>query len=177
MDFFFSFLGWVIRVIEPVWAATEPFFTWSGESALGLSVSNSVWKFPAIETVHILAMAIMFGGLLVLNLRLMGFGMVRQPLPLLAKTLMPFVNWGLILMLISGYMMFASEAAKCFVNDGFKIKMVSLFLILIFQYTFYLSLLKKDDAQRSKMVGSAAALLNFFLWFMVGAGGRAIGFV
>jgi hypothetical protein len=103
--------------------------------------------------------------------------MTRQPLPLLSKTLMPFVNWGLILMLISGYAMFASEAQKCFVNDGFKIKMVSLFLILIFQYTFYRSLLKKDDAERNRIIGGGAALLNFALWFMVGAGGRAIGFV
>lgn len=177
LAWFFSILGWVIEVTNPLWAKMEGLFTWVGESKLGLDISNSVWKFPAIETVHILAMAVMFGGLLVLNLRLLGFGMTRQPLPLLSKTLMPFVNWGLIIMLISGYGMFASEAAKCFVNDGFKIKMISLFLILIFQYTFYRSLLKKDDAQRNKMMSGGAALLNFFLWFMVGAGGRAIGFV
>jgi hypothetical protein len=178
MDFFFwSFLGWVLKVIQPVWNTFEGFFNWSANSWLGRTVADSVWKFPAIETVHILAMAIMFGGLLVLNLRLMGLGMTRQPLPLLSKTLMPFVNWGLILMLISGYAMFASEAQKCFVNDGFKIKMVSLFLILIFQYTFYRSLLKKDDAERNRIIGGGAALLNFALWFMVGAGGRAIGFV
>jgi hypothetical protein len=122
-------------------------------------------------------MAIMFGGLLVLNLRLMGFGMIRQPLPLLSKVLLPFINWGLILMLITGYGMFASQGSKYFTNDGFKIKMVSLFLVLVFQYTFYASLLKKDDAQRNKVVASSAALLNFFLWFMVGGAGRAIGFV
>jgi hypothetical protein len=103
--------------------------------------------------------------------------MIRQPLPLLSKVLLPFINWGLILMLITGYGMFASQGSKYFTNDGFKIKMVSLFLVLVFQYTFYASLLKKDDAQRNKVVASSAALLNFFLWFMVGGAGRAIGFV
>ena len=177
LAWFFSLLGWVIGAIEPLWAKLEPIFTWSGESWLGLSIADSVWKFPAIESVHILAMAVMFGGLLVLNLRLAGFGMLRQPLPVLAKTLMPFVNWGLIVMLLTGYGMFASQATKYFANDGFKIKMVFLFLILVFQYTYYAGLLKKDDAQRNRYAGGTAALLNFFLWFMVGAGGRAIGFV
>ena len=130
-----------------------------------------------METVHILAMAVMFGALLVLNLRLLGLGLKNQPLPLLTKTLWPFANWGLIIMLVSGYAMFASEALKCYANDGFKFKMASLFLIIVFQYTIYRWLIKQDDNQRSAVLGGIAALLNFGLWFCVGAGGRAIGFV
>jgi hypothetical protein len=160
-----------------LWDKTEPIFVWSGGTSLGTAISDTVWMFPAIETVHILAMAVMFGGLLVLNLRMLGLGMVRQPLPMLAGTLMPFVNWGVIIMLISGYMMFASEAMKAFANDGFKFKMLSLAAVLIFQYTIYRTTLKKDDAVRSKPIGWACAVVNFVLWFCVGAGGRAIGFV
>jgi hypothetical protein len=160
-----------------MWEASYPFFEWHNSSWLGQQISGSIWYFPAIETVHILAMAIMFGGLLVLNLRLLGLGMTRQPLPLLAKTLMPFVNWGVVIMLISGYAMFASEALKAFSNDGFKFKMACLAGILVWQYTFYASQIKKDDAQRSGLLGGIAAIVSFLLWFGVGAGGRAIGFV
>jgi putative copper export protein len=103
-----------------MWEASYPFFEWNNGSWLGQTISGSIWYFPAIETVHILAMCIMFGALLVLNLRLLGLGMKKQSLPLLAQTLMPFVNWGLVIMLISGYMMFSSEALKAFSNDGFK---------------------------------------------------------
>jgi hypothetical protein len=163
--------------MQPLWEKAEPFFVWNSTSALGNTISGTVWMFPAIETVHILAMAVMFGGLLVLNLRLLGLGMTRQPLPVLAGTLMPFVNWGVVLMLISGYMMFASEAMKSFANDGFKFKMMSLFTVLIFQYTLYRSMVHKDDAVRNKGLGAACALVSFVLWFFVGAGGRAIGFV
>jgi hypothetical protein len=55
--------------------------------------------------------------------------------------------------------------------------MACLATVLIFQSTIYRSLLKQDDAQRSMIVGGGAAVLNFLLWFGVGAGGRAIGFV
>ena len=160
-----------------MWEAAYPFFEWHNTSWLGQKISDSIWYFPAIETVHILAMCIMFGALLVLNLRLLGLGMTKQPLPLLAKTLMPFVNWGLVLMLISGYAMFTSEALKDFSNDGFKFKMACLAGILIWQYTVYGWLLRQDDAKRSKALGAVAAMVNFVLWFGVGAGGRAIGFV
>jgi uncharacterized membrane protein len=160
-----------------MWEASYPFFEWHNTSWLGTTISDSIWLFPFVETIHILAMAVMFGGLLVLNLRLLGLGMKKQPLPLLASTLMPFVNISLVIMLISGYAMFSSEAVKDFTNDGFKFKMASLALVLIFQYTLYRSLLKKDDAQRPAVLGGIAALVNFVLWFCVGAGGRAIGFV
>ena len=160
-----------------MWEASYPFFEWVGAGWLGSTISNSVWLFPAIETVHILAMAIMFGGLLILNLRLLGIGMTKQSLPMMAKTLMPFVNWGVVIMLLSGYAMFASEALKCFANDGFKFKMACLAGILVWQYTFYRSQIGMEDAQRSAVMGGLAAVVNFLLWFGVGAGGRAIGFV
>jgi hypothetical protein len=160
-----------------MWEATYPFFEWHTTSWVGNTISDSIWLFPAVETVHILAMAIMFGALLVLDLRLLGIGMTKQSLPMLAKTLMPFVNWGLIIMLISGYGMFASGALKYYSNDGFKFKMACLAAVIVFQYTIYRSLLKQEDGQRSSVIGGGAALLNFALWFGVGAGGRAIGFV
>src|SRR3954471_9858226 len=160
-----------------MWEASYPFFEWHTTTWLGTKISDSIWLFPFVETIHILAMSIMFGALLVLNLRLLGLGMTRQSLPGLAKTLMPFVNGGVVIMLLSGYAMFASGALKYYSNDGFKFKMACLAAVLIFQSTLYRSLLAKEDSQRSTALGGVAAVLNFLLWFGVGAGGRAIGFV
>ena len=160
-----------------MWEATLPFYQWHDGSWLGELISNSIWAFPFIETIHILAMAIMFGGMLVLNLKMMGLSMPRQSLPLLAKTLMPFVNWGMAFMLLSGYAMLTSGPMKYYANDGFKVKIVALLLTLIFQFTIYKGFVKKEDGQRSTAMGAGVALLNFFGWFMIGAAGRAIGFV
>lgn len=160
-----------------MWEAAYPFFEWHDQSWLGQWISGSIWLFPAIETIHILAMAIMFGGLMVINLRLLGLGMRKQPVALVAKQLMPYVNWGVIIMLLSGYCMFASEAIKCFSNDGFKFKMAALGTVLLFQYTLYYWLIHRDEANRNVLLGGVGAILSFLLWFCVGAGGRAIGFV
>ena len=160
-----------------MWQSFQPFFDWHTDSWLGNLVSGSTWLFPALETVHILAMAIMLAGIFILNMRLVGLGMNETPLPLLSKTLNPYINWGLILMILSGYGMFASEADKSFYNDGFKFKMASFGLVLIFQYTIYRSVTKRPDGERSFALGAMVALTSFVLWFCVSAGGRAIGFV
>lgn len=160
-----------------MWESFFPFFEWHYDSWVGLTVSDSVWLFPAIETIHILAMSIMFGGLLLINLRMLGLGMTQQPVRFLFKTLNPYINWGLVVMLISGYGMFASEAEKTYYNDGFKFKMASLLAVIILQYTLWRWIVTKEEDQRSPAMGAAVGVLNLFLWFCVGAGGRAIGFV
>jgi hypothetical protein len=160
-----------------MWESSYPFFAWHDQSWLGQTVSGSTWLFPAIETIHILAMAIMFGGLLVINLRLLGLGVRGQPVTSLATTLMPFVNWGLIVMLLSGYGMFCSEAIKCFTNDGFKFKMAALLAVVLFQVTIYKWMVGRSENERSAVAGAGVAAASFVLWFLVGAAGRAIGFV
>ena len=57
MDFVWSFIGWLLRIMQPLWEKAEPFFVWNSTSSLGTTISDTVWMFPAIETVHILAMA------------------------------------------------------------------------------------------------------------------------
>ncbi len=160
-----------------MWETFYPFFEWHYDSWLGTWISGSVWLFPAFETVHILAMAIMLAGIFVVNCRLIGICMRQFPMPLVAKTLNPYVNWGLTIMIISGYAMFASEAEKSYYNDGFKFKMASLGLVMLFQYTLYRSVTRRNDDERSFALSFLVAFTSSLLWLCVGVGGRAIGFV
>lgn len=159
-----------------MWQSFYPFFEWHDNCWLGTTISDSIWLFPAIETIHILAMTIMFGALMVINLRMLGLGMRHQSVAALGQTLMPYVNWGAGIMLLSGYALFCSEAVKCFSNDGFRFKMGALGLVLLFQYTLYRWVVKRSTG-RSGFLAASSAIASFLLWFCVGAGGRAIGFV
>jgi hypothetical protein len=160
-----------------MWQHFQPFFEWNDHTPWGKGIAATVWMFPVIETIHILALTIMFGALAIINLRLLGFGMKRQPVSLLARGLNPYVIWGMITMLVTGYFLFASEAMKCFSNDGFKFKMAFLFPAVVFQLTLYRWVTRQDEANRPRILGGFMAVLSFVLWFGVGVGGRAIGFV
>jgi len=119
----------------------------------------------------------MFGAIVIIDLRMLGLGMKKQPVATLAKNLEPYMTWGMLIMLATGYMLFQSEAMKCFVNDGFKFKMAVLFPAIIFQFTLFRWVTHKDEGKRPMLLGWLVALLSLTLWFGVGIGGRAIGFV
>ncbi len=63
-----------------------PFFQWCQDSALGLAIRESVWMFPIIEAVHLLALALIGGAVLVVDLRLAGLTLRRSRLRPLRET-------------------------------------------------------------------------------------------
>ena len=64
-----------------------PFFKWANSTSMSQVINDSSWLFPAIEGVHIAALALLFGAILVLNLRLMGLMMRDRSLPQLSREL------------------------------------------------------------------------------------------
>jgi hypothetical protein len=160
-----------------MWQALKPFFEWNDKAWAGQAISGTIWAFPVIETIHILALTMMFGAIVIIDLRMLGLGMKKQPVAVLAKNLEPYMTWGLLTMLATGYLLFQSEAMKCFVNDGFKFKMALLFPAILFQFTLFRWITHKDENSRPALLSGLVALLSLALWFGVGIGGRAIGFV
>ena len=165
-------------LVDPtMWESLKPFFEWSDHLWVGQAISGTTWAFPLIETIHILALTIMYGAMIVLDLRLLGMAMRKQSTALLARNLEPYMTWGLIVMLGSGFLLFTSEAMKCDVNEGFRFKMAVLVPAVLFQFTFFRWVIRKPEAQRSRPLGWLVSVASLTLWFGVGVGGRAIGFV
>jgi hypothetical protein len=78
-------------------------------------------------------------------------------------------------MLVSGFLLFSTEAVKMYGNWAFQLKMSFLLLALVFTLTIYRRVI---DAPRSSAgVRWAAALVSLLLWLGVGLGGRALGYV
>jgi hypothetical protein len=153
-----------------------PFFKWANNTWVGQTISDSIWLFPAIEGVHIVALALLFGAILVLNLRLMGVLMRNRSLPQLSRELEMWTLTSLIVILVSGAMLFASEAVKTFNSSPFRLKMVLLFAAIVFHYTISRRLMRKEETELSPVLGKVAGSIAIVLWMGVGFAGRAIGF-
>jgi hypothetical protein len=154
-----------------------PFFQWCDKTAIGVYIRDtSMWAFPIIETFHILALTVLFGTILIVDLRLLGMGMRRQAASLLARELGPWMYGSLALILPTGILLFLSEALKCYGNDGFRFKMVFLFAALVFHFTAF-RWATAADSRMSPGSRKIVALVSMALWLGVGIGGRAIGFV
>jgi len=148
------------------------FFEWCEATALGAAIRSSLWMFPVIESAHLLALAVIGGCILIVDLRLLGLAMRDQPVRQLARDVAPWLIGGLAVMITTGITLFLSEAIKCYYSPAFWTKMGALLPALIFTFTIRR---KAVDADR-RLWSRCAAVASLTLWSIVGAAGRWIGF-
>jgi hypothetical protein len=153
-----------------------PFFQWCYQTAIGEAIRDSTWVFPVIEACHLLGLGLTVGAVLVVDLRLLGVGLSRQPVAQLWAATKPWLLGSLTLMLASGIPLFLSEATKCYYSIPFWIKMTSLLLVLVFTFTVRRRVIGAGLPSDPPMLGRLTALISLSLWFGVAWGGRWIGF-
>jgi len=152
-----------------------PFVQWLGHSAIAQAIHNSSWLFPFIEIFHLLALALLGGTVIMVDLRFFGLVMTDKELPELARDVRPWLRLSLAVILTSGFFLFMSEAAKMYTNEAFRFKMLFLALALLFTFTIHARFTSSKSS--SSFSGKLVALTSMALWACVGLGGRAIGFV
>jgi hypothetical protein len=151
-----------------------PYFVWVQNLATGEAIRRSLWLFPAIESIHLLGLALIGGAVLMVDLRLLGWGLRDQSLRQVAEEARPWLLIGLCSNFITGPLLFTSEAVKCYYHTAFWVKMTSLVLALLFTFTVKRRLTMGD--QIDPRVGRIAGIVSIALWSGVGLGARWIGF-
>src|SRR5215470_20334073 len=112
-----------------------PFFQWCYQTPIGETIRNSTWLFPVIEAFHLLGLGLTAGAVLIVDLRLLGVGLRKQPVAQLWAATQPWLLGSVILLFVSGIPLFLSEAIKCLYSFPFWVKMTSLMLALVFTFT------------------------------------------
>ena len=153
-----------------------PVFEWLEDTAIGVVIRDSLWLFPVIEAVHLLALALLGGTILIVDLRLLGFGIRSQSSATLAKSLHPWLVGGLFTMVATGVPMFLSEAIKCYYSPPFWYKMSFFVVALLYTFTVRKRVAAADAAALGPVWGRLSALVSLGLWFCVGFSGRWIAF-
>jgi hypothetical protein len=141
-------------------------------SALGQTIRESTWLFPAIESTHLLALALLGGSVLILSLSVLGVGLKTSPAELY-KSAHRYMNGAVIMLLISGILLGISEPVKLYGRQAFWVKMISLIVALLITYLAFNPLVKRGASG----VGiRSVTALTLVAWLMVAMAGRWIGF-
>jgi hypothetical protein len=94
------------------------------DSGIAEAIRESDTLFPFIESVHVVAISLVVGSILVLDLRLLGFASVGRPVSRLANAILP-VTWGAFaIAATTGFLLFISNASKYLSNGYFDAKIV-----------------------------------------------------
>ena len=151
------------------------FAQWCEETTLGLAIRESTWAFAVIESVHLLALSVIGGTVLVVDLRLLGAGLTRHSVKSLATEVWRWQNLSLVVMILTGVLLYLSEATKCYYSTPFWVKMSTLIASIVFLYAVKKRIVFADQPA-GRGTAAIVALLSLSMWFVVGAAGRWIGF-
>ncbi|MEP7382528.1 MAG: DUF6644 family protein [Gemmatimonadota bacterium] len=152
-----------------------PWFEWAQSSWLGHAVHTSLWLFPVLESTHLLALSLLGGVLLVVDLRMLGIVLRDQPIATLARGVQPWLVRSLFLMAGTGVLLLISEAVKCYHIPSFWVKVTALPFALAFTFLVR-NPLALNDATVTGWRSRAVAAASIGLWFTVAMAGRWIGF-
>ncbi|HTB64881.1 MAG TPA: DUF6644 family protein [Steroidobacteraceae bacterium] len=156
-------------------ALTLAFCRWCNDSFFGHGIRDSAWLFPFVEVFHLLALGLLGGILVMINMSLFGVRFGSASTPELARELRPWMFGCIGVMLLSGFLLFSTEAVKMYGNWAFQLKMTLLLLALLYTLTIHRKVI---DSQRTAVgLRRLAAVISLLLWLGVGLGGRALGYV
>jgi len=140
---------------------------------IGVMYRESTYWFPLTEVVHLFGLTLLLGAVIAMNLRLLGVGQRRQPPERVVRVSEPLLWIGFWVAVVTGVLMFLSEATKCFYNPAFVVKMGLLIAAVILHLGLHRAAARRALAHPA--LAKAAATLSLTLWFGVGVAGRAIG--
>jgi hypothetical protein len=153
-----------------------PFIEWVAASPLSKAISTSTWAFAVIESIHLLALSVIGGAVLIVDLKLLGYGIRSQTLPEVARDAQKWFLGSWTVMIVTGLLLFWSEPQKLYYSTPFAVKMTCLLLGTIFALTVRRWVAMAGEDRVSPRVMKLVAIVSLGLWFGVGAGGRWIGF-
>jgi hypothetical protein len=150
----------------------EPVFQWISELALSRFIGESLWIYPLVQAIHLVFLAIFFGAVFVVDLRLLGAGFSRQPLAQIARDARPWMLGGLIGLVLTGIPQLMQNAMREYFAEFFWWKMYLLAAAIVFTFTIRR---KATQASTVPPYGKAVGLVSIVLWAGVAISARLIG--
>ena len=152
------------------------FCRWVQFSEPLVAMRSSPWLFPVIATIHLMGLAVIGGAVLLVDLRLLGLGLRRQPVSELARDAERWLVGGLLVMVSTGILLFMCFATKYYYLTFFWVKMVALFLVVVFTLSVRRRVTMADETRMNPVWSKVVAVVSLSLWTIVALGGRWIGF-
>lgn len=150
------------------------------ESAFGIAVQQNAVLFPWLESIHVIAITLVFGCIAIVDLRLFGLTAMQHAVSKLSSSLLPLTWLMFIIALVTGFAMFVSAAESYLNTTAFVIKMVLILLaginMIMFHSLVYGSIDEWNHSQKIPVAARLAGVFSLSIWLGVLIAGRFIGF-
>ena len=148
----------------------------------GLPLSEHIgftWWFPLLESIHVLAVALVVGSILMVDLRLLGVAARRYAASRVNRELIPWTWGAFCVAAVTGTGMFMTRASAYIENPAFETKLVLLLLaganMALFQFRTFRDIEGWDNAAVTPVSARVAGAVSLVLWAGVVLAGRWVG--
>src|SRR5881628_3048007 len=149
-------------------------------SNLATRIRDSLYLFPLIESFHVIGLTLVFGTIVIVDLRLLGIASTGRPFTRVTSGSMKRTWAAFVLAATTGLLMFITNADVYYHNFFFRTKMVLLALaginMLMFELTSGRTVHRWHKDAAAPPAGRAAAVVSLVLWITIIFMGRWIGF-
>ncbi|MEE2638160.1 MAG: DUF6644 family protein [Acidobacteriota bacterium] len=139
------------------------------------------WWFPFLESIHVLAVGLVVGSILMVDLRLLSLTAMRYRASRVTSELIPWAWGAFALAAVTGFGLFSTRASAYIENPAFQLKL--LFLLLAgmnmawFQFRTFRDVAEWDKMARTPGAARAAGAASLLLWIGVVFAGRWVGHI
>jgi hypothetical protein len=153
-----------------------PFLEWCEGLAVSQAYRESLWLFTLTQSLHLVAITVFIGAILIVDLRLLGWGPVRQSRAGIARSAQPILLWAGLAVLATGIPQFTTNALSYSRSPIFVFKMALLAATLLFTLTVRRQVALAAEGRLPSWVPRAVGAVSLALWMGVTISGRFIGF-
>jgi hypothetical protein len=156
------------------------FIAYFEDSGLADNIRENDLLFPLIESVHVVAICLVIGSILVVDLRLLGLASINRSVSRVTSGVLP-LTWGAFAVAVaSGTLLFISNATKYLGNGYFVAKILLICAaglnMVIFHGISARDLPRWENEAALPLPARLAGGLSILLWVSVVTCGRWIGF-
>lgn len=153
---------------------------WLQGTGVAIQIRDGLYTFPVLESIHVVGLALVFGTIAILDLRLLGVASTNRAVSRIMADLLKWTWVAFTVTAVTGGLMFSTNAVVYFHNSFFRAKMILLALAAVNMGVFELTARKtmpQWDTQRSAPpIARAIATISLIIWVGVIVAGRVIGF-
>lgn len=151
-----------------------PLFEYVENLHLGNALDDTGYLVAFINVSHLLALTVFLGALLVVDVRLLGSGFIKQPVSRVARNAYPWLVAGFLAMVLTGVLQVLGTPMKAYHSAQFWFKMQLMIVAVIFTFVVRQRIAQADD-RVGPLWGKAAAVASLLMWTTIAVEGRLIG--
>lgn len=164
----------MVELLSPL----RDIFAWVGDFESSIALRESQYVYPYITTLHVVALSLFAGLIMMMDLRLLGVGNMSTPFSQVQKRLFPWQMAGMAFTTLTGLVLLYSDPMRFWVSVFFWVKMATMALAglnaLAFHFISYETIEEWDASPVLPFGARLAGALGLLLWINVIVNGRLI---